>query len=452
MKFNDKPSDFAPDDFEEFHYDGFALSSDYRHLLGRFRLVGHSGSLDFEENWEFPISISDAPRAARFLQAARLLYLAIGLSYYKVAAPKRIRLHDEWSQVEVEFLRELVANGLAEFAYRNDLALPLNPDIDADRIRQVPQESADFTSTSRFALTPVGGGKDSCVALEALKSRQIDQVLFSVGSAQPIQEVAARAQLPLLEAKRSLSSNLSDLNSIGALNGHVPVTAITSLASVMAGISVKADSVFMANERSASAPTLWSDGFPVNHQWSKSLDFERLLRTSLGGESFPVVYASLLRQYSEFRIAECFSELKDYHDVFVSCGRAFVIDRGRRQRWCGACDKCRFVALILSPFLSQDYLLSVVGNPASLHGTDAEWARLVELDGYRPFDCVGTTSESRLAAQMSLESWPSDGPVGLLRRRLSEWKASDQESRDILTPAGEHFLSQDLEGILDAPW
>ena len=77
--------------------------------------------------------------------------------------------------------------------------------------------------------------------------------------------------------RRRSRPELAALNRSGALNGHVPITAIVSLIAVVGSFVYGYDTIAMAVERSASEETVPVDGVPVNHQYSKSLEFERLL-------------------------------------------------------------------------------------------------------------------------------------------------------------------------------
>ena len=110
--------------------------------------------------------------------------------------------------------------------------------------------------------------------------------------------------------------------------------------------------VVMSNEWSASQGNVDVDGRVVNHQYSKSHEFEAAFRAALADnfEAGPD-YFSLLRPLSELRIAQLFVDMPQYHRVFRSCNRAFHIDRAQRlDHWCGVCDKCCFIDLILAPF------------------------------------------------------------------------------------------------------
>src|SRR5207253_6693178 len=60
----------------------------------------------------------------------------------------------------------------------------------------------------------------------------------------------------------------------GYLNGHVPSTAINSMIAALTALLFSINRIVLSNERSASEGNLVHDGREVNHQYSKSLDFE----------------------------------------------------------------------------------------------------------------------------------------------------------------------------------
>ena len=130
-------------------------------------------------------------------------------------------------------------------------------------------------------MVPIGGGKDSMVLIESVKHLQ--PRLFAVNPHPLVVELAAQAGLELLVVRRRLAPQLAELNRAGALNGHVPITAIVSLIAVVASFVYGYDTIAMAVERSASEETVMVDGVPVNHQYSKSLEFEDSIRALIAG-------------------------------------------------------------------------------------------------------------------------------------------------------------------------
>ena len=193
---------------------------------------------------------------------------------------------------------------------------------------------------------------------------------------------------------------------LGFLNGHVPVTAIITAAALVAAVLDRRDAVVLSNEWSASVPTVVVDGRAVNHQWSKGEAFERafgdLVAATLGPD---ISVFSWLRPRSELWVGQRFAELPRYHHAFRSCNRAFHQDPAQRlDRWCGHCDKCCFVDLLLAPFMARAQLAAVFGGNEPLDDA-ANLGRFESLlglgPGTKPFECVGDTDECRVAARLA---------------------------------------------------
>ena len=91
----------------------------------------------------------------------------------------------------------------------------------------------------------------------------------------------------MVRAEREIDPQLLRSAELGFLNGHVPVTGILSAVAVLAAVLTDRDTVVMSNEWSASIPTLQYQGHPVNHQYSKSAEFEAAFRAVLAGTGLP---------------------------------------------------------------------------------------------------------------------------------------------------------------------
>jgi hypothetical protein len=116
------------------------------------------------------------------------------------------------------------------------------------------------------------------VLVEALKAAspppELATWLVAVNPRPAMQRTAEVAGLPLASVKRTISPKLLELNAAGALNGHVPITAIVSLIVAAAGYVYGYDTILMALERSADEATSFVGEVAVNHQWSKSTECE----------------------------------------------------------------------------------------------------------------------------------------------------------------------------------
>ena len=208
----------------------------------------------------------------------------------------------------------------------------------------------------------------------------------------------------MIRAGREIDPQLLRGRELGFLNGHVPVTGIISAIAVLAAVLNDRDAVVMSNEWSASVPTLEHNGQQVNHQWSKSAAFEASFRELLrAGQAGLPDYFSALRDRTELWVGEKFAALTQYHQTFRSCNRAFQIDTTRRlDHWCGQCDKCCFIDLILAPFMSARQLEAVFAQdgggaePLSQPELKAKFQTLLG-SGTKPFECVGEVNECRAA-------------------------------------------------------
>ncbi len=263
---------------------------------------------------------------------------------------------------------------------------------------------------------PVGGGKDSIVTIECLKQADEPLVLFELGNAGPIEATIAQAGLPAIRVTRRLDPTLFALNEAGALNGHVPITGILSMIVLACAIICGFDTIAMSNEHSASAPNLVAEGREVNHQYSKSFEFEQALSQFIERHVVQCVrYFSLLRPLSEVAIARRFAHHAAYFPVFRSCNAAFRQSAERRAtKWCCDCPKCRFVYLALAPFVERQLLIATFGrdmldDPAQVEG----FAELCGLQRHKPFECVGEIEESAtvMAHLGDLPDWRDDAVV-----------------------------------------
>src|SRR5690606_3465533 len=179
-------------------------------------------------------------------------------------------------------------------------------------------------------------------------------------------------------------------------NGHVPSTAINSMIASLAALLTGHSRIVLSNERSASEGNLVFDGREANHQYSKSLGFERRMAATLSGATGGALgYFSLLRPYSEARIAQLFARQTRFDDVFSSCNRNFTQIPHQGPLWCGACPKCHFVFLIFAPHMTRERLVGIFGsNLLDVPGKGPAYRELAGLVGHKPWECVGEILEA----------------------------------------------------------
>jgi len=343
----------------------------------------------------------DASRQAAFFKALELLHLVAGISYFKAGLAWNIDPGtNRLDTASACFLNGLYEQGLAEFAYLNRL--------DLSGVINFAANTKDILSATELnlperALVAMGGGKDSLVCLQLLREAGIEVQPACVGGSGLIGNTVKTAGLPLIRISRKLADELHGMNADGAWNGHVPVTAINSAILLCASLLYGYRYIVFANESSADEMTLIDEkGREVNHQYSKSLAFERAFRymvhnTVSGG----IEYFSLLRPFSETAITSRFASMTEFHTVFSSCNRNFHQDGPRIEgRWCQDCPKCRFAALALAPFMDPEKLIAIQG--ADLLNEQRQLSGFRDLCGlgdHKPFECVGKISECRAAVK-----------------------------------------------------
>ena len=378
----------------------------------------------FDETFAYKrVPVSAFHRKEAVETMLRLLHFAAGVSYYKACLPEKIVLEKtQMSRAESLFFKDFYEKGLGEFSFKNNVPVHVEFPFSPNR-RTVVGNPCDL---SKKTVVPVGGGKDSIVTIETLKSAGFAPTCISVNRPRAICETIEASGQPYIEIERKVSPELIKLNedaqNNGVLNGHVPVTGILAFAMALGAVLYDYSDICMSCERSANVGNTQFDGRTVNHQWSKSLEFEELFSLLMKAYLPDLRYFSLLRPLSELAIAKNFAATTKYDAVFTSCNKAFKLDEAKRiVHWCGNCDKCRFVFLALAPFMEKERLLNIfkcnpLNDPLQLSG----FRRLTGMEAFKPFECVGEIEESVCAFDMikNKPEWKDDVVVKVLSNAL----------------------------------
>lgn len=376
------------------------------------------------------------------------------VSYWKIACPKRVVVKPfALTESQKAFWKKLYYNGLGEFLYLNSitvgeadlmeldndegidaLAFPsmsyraqrASVSMDGKTRHDMPSFSKISIPLAEQTLVPIGGGKDSVVTLECLRKEMpvIPMIVNPRGATLNCVKTAGYAENDFIVINRTLDPTMLKLNAEGYLNGHTPFSALLAFISVLVAFGSRSKYIALSNENSANEATV--PGTNINHQYSKSIEFERDFRNYVAANlSEEVQYFSFLRPLSELQIASLFAQCEAYHPVFRSCNVGSKTDS-----WCGHCPKCLFTWIILSPFLSRERLTAIFGKDLM---ADASLRPIFEeLNGtapVKPFECVGTVEEVR--ACMEAVNGDRDKVNEILHRFNNE-----------------HFLPEKFERIL----
>lgn len=331
------------------------------------------------------------------------------ISYWKVACPKRIIIEcGKLTEEQIDWFKKIYYNGLSEFRYINNIE-----NISIEELFEIECNcKPEYANTSNYIetsleykgeLIPVGGEKNSCVTLELLKEYKKENLCLVINEKNPQLKVIKKAgynQNQIIHVKRIIDKSLIELNQKGFLNGDTPFPLLLAFVSYLVAYLAGKKYITISNESSSNGSNV--KGEKINHQYSKSFEFEEDFRWYV--ENFledKVEYFSMLRPLNELQIAKLFSKMGKYHKIFKSC------NEGSKQnvwKWCGKCPKCLFVFIILSPFLYKKKLVKIFKE--DLYENKNLLETFTELCGYgkiMPFECVGKYEEVKYAISKTIK-------------------------------------------------
>lgn len=368
------------------------------------------------------------------------------VSYWKAACPPEVIVRPyALDESQIAWWKKLWFYGLGEFFYTNG--------IHADQENFVKITATAEQSVTPFSaksadhvLVPVGGGKDSVVTLELLKRAGYNVIPFILNPRDASVQTAINAGFrreEILVFNRTIDPKLLDLNAKGYLNGHTPFSALLAFITLLAAEVTGTKYVALSNESSANEPTI--PGTHVNHQYSKSVDFEKDFRDYISDYVTPdIEYFSFLRPLNELRIGRLFSLFPQHFDSFRSCNVG-----SKTGVWCGKCPKCLFTRIILGPFIPEQKMTEIFGkelfdDPELKQSFD----ELTGIAGEKPFECVGTVDEVNAALHHIIDKKTGTLPY-LLNYYSQEKTASANTFNDLMTQFDPvNFLPPAFESIL----
>ena len=328
------------------------------------------------------------------------------ISYWKctcspVIEVKPFALNEE----QIRFWKKLYYNGLSEFFYINGINASYDDFVDIKTLSDTTLSKTHFATADSY-IVPIGGGKDSVVTLELLLQSGKDicpMIINPRGATLECAKIGGFDRNGFIEVKRTIAPRLLELNAQGFLNGHTPFSAMLAFHSLLVAAITGRKHIALSNESSANESTIV--GTNVNHQYSKSLEFENDFREYVSDYiTDDINYFSFLRPLSELQIAMFFAKNDKYFGVFKSCNVGSKTDV-----WCGNCPKCLFAYIILSPFIEPRVLNAIFGK-SMLDDTSLQlyFDQLIGRKATKPFECVGTIDEVNTALNMTIERYYSN--------------------------------------------
>lgn len=405
--------------YSSFVYSGFEynVKNNILNIKYNFEILG---LCSFSPTWQFPLSESFNVKDNKDIIENCVFNLGMIelLSYWKLTcSPKILIKCAKLSDEQIKWWKKLYINGLGEFLYTNNIYPKLKYVNDYTVITDKNENLVDIVNMGasiykvsdknidlKGNLIPVGGGKDSIVSMEILSQIKNENMVYIVnprGASKKSSKIAGYNKI--YAPKRVLDTNMLDLNKKGFLNGHTPFSAILAFSAYLSAIVTNKKYIVLSNESSANEPTV--SGTKVNHQYSKSIEFENDVRSYFknyilsGGPE----YFSLLRILNEWQIAKIFCQYPKYFKEFKSCNVG-----SKQDVWCENCAKCLYVYILLAAFLDQDTLKEIfTTDMLDNYELKEIFEGLVYPDYNKPFECVGTKEEVNLCLNTILKKYSS---------------------------------------------
>jgi len=322
------------------------------------------------------------------------LHIILGISYYKLYCATKVKISYELTKKEADFWNTIYKKGLGEFFYRNNLDPSISPKF-AYKKNYVSKPISCVLNPK--SLVAIGGGKDSIVSAELLKEGPFDFETFFIETNKEsalVKNIASLIGKPNLKVTRLLDKKVFGNHQYA---GHIPISAIYAFIGTFTAALYGFSYFIVSNEYSSNFGNTTYMGEEINHQWSKSFEFEKLFQGYLRN-IVNVSYFSLMRPFYEIRIAKLFSKYPEYFSHFSSCNSNFKIREGKESLWCCHCPKCIFTFILLSAHLGKKEVVGIFGkNLYEDKNLLPLFKDILGLGDLKPFDCVGTFEEAQSA-------------------------------------------------------
>lgn len=433
--------------YPEFIYKGFS-----QQMVGKNLVCNFKYEINPDINFDHNIIIRDVGDTYKQLdnQILNNLIFNVGIaeipSYWKSTCSPVIKIEaGNLDRFQIEWWEKLFKNGMMQYFYSNK--------IDFRDKDFLTIESKELKSSARFldnvydensnkVLIPIGGGKDSVVTLDLIaKSEKEFGTLVIEKASTGAHKVSKLVKSEHLVAYRDLDYvKLIELNNKGFLRGHVPYSASLYFCSLLVAYIFSYKNILFSNEYSSSEANINYLGKQVNHQYSKTLEFENDFRQYNKDYLSDINLFSFLRPLYEIQISKLFAKMEKYFTVIRSC------NVGQKDGiWCGKCPKCLSTYILLFPFLGKDKTVEIFGKDLLSDGDLEDLLfELIDDNKVKPFECVGTRLELKIALNIAVKDYKEKLPVLLQKFKNSpqyDENYLNNKEKEIMNFFGQNNLS-----------
>jgi len=423
-----------------------------------FELVNNKLPITFEYNISekiyfqhkviFEVDIRDKNKiyTPEFSNLVFHLGIAEMFSYWKATCSPLIiitagYLNDE----QIDWWEDLLVKGMGQYFYENRIDFTPNNFLNITSLKRVAKGDPAQVEGEK-TLIPLGGGKDSVVTLEILV--RSDLIQNAVLVVQPTTSYSAKVIeksgiLDSISVSRELDPELFKLNSLGFLNGHVPYTNVLFLISLISAYLGGYKNIVFSNEKSSDEGNINYLNKSINHQYSKTFEFENKIREYNHKYLSNVELFSFLRPLYDIQIAKIFSRHDKFFEIIRSC------NIGQKAGvWCCNCPKCLSTFILLFPFTGPSKILKIFPRNLYEHENLSNILdNLISESKVKPFECVGTREELRVGLFLSLDQY-KDGNLPKLLKYANNKYLKDKKA--LLDMAGKLLNNWDDNNNLPA--
>ncbi len=400
-----------------FEFVSYEFQPDQKRAVFCYKTILEDKTIEWAETIVFPHTPDKKIPKELINKLLESLHLILGVSYWKFYGATDIKLPYTLTKEEADFWNVVYKKGLGEFFYKNNLDPAISPKFPFYKNTKSGASSFRLQASGFKSLVGIGGGKDSIVSAELLKQAGFDITALhietrSTGSGQAqkpsmlVNNVIKTLGVKDLKVQRFLDPKVYEKH---LYNGHIPISAVYAFLGLTATIFGGYRYFIVSNEHSSNFGNVSYKGLEINHQWSKSFEFETLMQNYIKNSiSQEVDYFSLLRPFYEIRIARMFATMEKYFTYFSSCNRNFKTKGRVSTLWCGKCAKCVFTWAILSASLPKKELVKIFGKDLSqAEKLQPMFKDIAGRGSVKPFDCVGTFEEVQeaLGIKKHLKVW-----------------------------------------------
>ena len=393
----DKYNEFR-NKYQEFYYYGFKIEdkTNYIFITYDFEI---KGLMHFNPTLKVPKKENIKYNKELLEKMVFSSGLAEIPSYWKATcSPKIIIECGLLTKNEEEWLKKLIFNGLGEFFYLNKIEANYNGFVAIESYGK-EYKFRDENNYDGY-LVAVGGGKDSITSLEILKNEK-NKKAFIINNRKicfTSAHIAGIEDKDIINVERIFDNKIIELNNRGFFNGHTPLSSCIAFISYLTAYLNGIKYVVLSNESSANEASV--KGTSINHQYSKSYEFEQDFRYFTKNYlTDKIEYFSLLRPLSELQIMKIFTKYPKYFNHFISCNNGGKRKNiGHTDGWCLTCPKCLFIYILMNTFVDEETMINIFGeNLLDKKEMLKYFLELLGKEESKPFECIGTISEVTFA-------------------------------------------------------